>query len=86
MPRFDKPIDIDKIPTLPAIAMEAIRLMEGERSSFGSIAELLKNDQVLSGRLLRYANSAFVGSRAEITTIAKAISLLGFTTAPPPTK
>ena len=80
MPRFDKPIDIDKIPTLPAIAMEAIRLMEGERSSFGSIAELLKNDQVLSGRLLRYANSAFVGSRAEITTIAKAISLLGFTT------
>ena len=78
--RFDKHIDIDSIPTLPAIAMEAIRLMEGDQSNFSSIAELLQNDQVLSGRILHYANSAFVGSRAEITTIARAISLLGFTT------
>ncbi len=78
--RFDKHIDVDSIPTLPAIAMEAIRLMEGDQSNFGSIAELLQNDQVLSGRILHYANSAFVGARTEITTIAKAISLLGFTT------
>ncbi|MBA3013792.1 MAG: HDOD domain-containing protein [Proteobacteria bacterium] len=78
--RFDKHIDIDSIPTLPAIAMEAIRLMEGDQSSFRSIADLLQNDQVLSGRILHYANSAFVGARTEITTIAKAISLLGFTT------
>jgi signal transduction histidine kinase/HD-like signal output (HDOD) protein/ActR/RegA family two-component response regulator len=78
--RFDKQIDIDTIPTLPAIAMEAIRLMEGNQSNFSSIAELLQNDQVLSGRILHYANSAFAGSRSEITTIARAISLLGFTT------
>jgi len=78
--RFDKHIDIDSIPTLPAIAMEAIRLMEGDQSNFSSIAELLQNDQVLSGRILHYANSAFVGARSEITTIARAIGLLGFTT------
>jgi len=78
--RFDKHIDIDSIPTLPAIAMEAIRLMEGDRSNFTSIADLLQNDQVLSGRILHYANSAFVGARSEITTISRAISLLGFTT------
>jgi len=78
--RFDKHIDIDTIPTLPAIAMEAIRLMEGDQSNFSSIADLLQNDQVLSGRILHYANSAFVGSRTEITTTARAISLLGFTT------
>ena len=78
--RFDKHIDIDSIPTLPAIAMEAIRLMEGDQSNFSSIADLLQNDQVLSGRILHYANSAFVGSRTEITTISRARSLLGFTT------
>jgi len=77
---FNKRIDIDSIPTLPAIAMEAIRLMEGDQSNFSSIADLLQNDQVLSGRILHYANSAFVGSRTEITTISRAISLLGFTT------
>ncbi len=73
-------IDVDSIPTLPAIAMEAIRLMEGEGSSFDSIADLLKNDQVLSGRILHYANSAFVGASTEISTISRAISLLGFNT------
>ncbi len=78
--RFDKHIDIDTIPTLPAIAMEAIRLMEGDQSNFSSIADLLQNDQVLSGRILHYANSAYVGARSEITTISRAISLLGFTT------
>ena len=77
---FEKHIDVDSIPTLPAIAMEAIRLMEGEQSSFDSIADLLKNDQVLSGRILHYANSAYVGSRSEITTISRAISQLGFNT------
>lgn len=71
-------IEVDSIPTLPAIAMEAIRLMEGEQSNFDSIAELLKNDQVLTGRILRYVNSAYIGTRTEISTISKAVSLLGF--------
>jgi len=78
--QLDTLIDVDAIPTLPAIAMEAIRLMEGEESSFDSIADLIKNDQVLSGRILHYANSAYVGARSEVTTISKAISMLGFNT------
>ncbi len=80
MPPLDTRIDIDRIPTLPAIAMEAIRLMEGEESSFDSVADLIKSDQVLSGRLLHYANCAYVGAQSEVTTIARAISLLGFNT------
>lgn len=77
---FDKHIDVDKIPTLPAIAVEAIKLMEGESSSFDSVADLLQNDQVLSGRILHYANTAYIGARNKITTITRAISLLGFNT------
>ncbi len=77
---FNKHIDVDRIPTLPAIAIEAIKLMEGESSSFESVADLLQNDQVLSGRILHYANTAFIGARNKITTIARAISLLGFNT------
>ncbi len=77
---LEKFIDVDSIPTLPAIAMEAIRLMEGEDSGFESVADLLKNDQVLSTRILHYANSAHVGARNEITTISRAISQLGFNT------
>ncbi len=70
-------IDVDRLPTLPAIAMEAIRLMEGEDSHFASVADLIVNDQVLVSRILHYANSAAVGGRP-VTTIAQAISRLGF--------
>lgn len=67
-----------RLPTLPSVAMEAIRLMEGEGASFESVAELLKNDQVLASRILQYANSAHVGSRRKVSTISEAISIVGF--------
>ncbi|PIP43915.1 MAG: hypothetical protein COX17_04390 [Deltaproteobacteria bacterium CG23_combo_of_CG06-09_8_20_14_all_60_8] len=76
----DQVIAIDHLPTLPAVAIEAIRLMEGEPANFDSIADLLKNDQVLTGRILHYANSAFVGFQRKVVSISQAIALLGFST------
>ncbi len=73
-------VDVNSLPTLPSVAIEAIRLMEGEDANFDSIADLLKNDQVLAGRILHYANSAYVGATRKITSISQAISLLGFNT------
>lgn len=70
-------VEIDRLPTLPAVAIEAIRLMEGEESNFSSVADLLRNDQVLTGRILHYANSAYVGSRRRVTSISQALSVLG---------
>jgi len=58
--------------------MEAVWLMEGEHSSFASVAELVKNDSVLAGRILRLANSAFIGMPQKVTSIEQAISLVGF--------
>lgn len=82
MPEFamqvQQGIDVNTLPTLPAIAIEAIRLMEGEQSSFESVAELLKNDQVLAARVLHYANTAAIGTRHKIVSIVHAVSVLGF--------
>ncbi len=75
---FEKIFDLESLPTLPAVAMEAIGLMDGEVSTFGSISNLLKNDQVLTGKILHYANSAQVGARKEIKTVAQAVSAAGF--------
>ncbi len=71
-------VDMERLPTLPSIAMEAIRLMQGENSSFDSIAGLLRNDQVLTGRVLQYANSSFIGARQKVSSISQAVSLIGF--------
>ena len=74
---FAPTFDLDSLPTLPSIAMEAIRLMEGDSSTFDSLADLLKNDQVLTGKILTYANSVHVGARSEIASIPQAISAAG---------
>ncbi len=71
-------VEVDRFPTLPSVAMEAIRLMEGEHSNFDSVADLLKNDQVLSSRILHYANTIFYGTRQKVTSVSHAISILGF--------
>ncbi|MEA2084115.1 MAG: HDOD domain-containing protein [Thermodesulfobacteriota bacterium] len=76
--KIDQIVDVDNLPTLPAIAVEAIRLMEGKSSCFKSVADLLKNDQVLTGKILHYANSAYVGSRRKVSSISQALSILGF--------
>lgn len=68
----------DRLPTLPVFAMEAVWLMEGEHASFASVAELVKSDSVLAGRILRLANSAFTGAPKKVTSIDQAISLIGF--------
>lgn len=75
---LNKSFDLENLPTLPSVAIEAIRLMEGQSSTFDSLADLLKNDQVLTGKILHYANSAHVGARREISTIPQAISAAGF--------
>ena len=70
-------LDVNRLPTLPAVAMEAIRLLEGEDASFDSISDLLKNDQVLTSRIFHYANSAYVGARRPAASIRQALSTLG---------
>lgn len=77
--RLDSVLDIDRLPTLPAVAIEAIRFMEEDNSAnFASIAELIRNDQVLASKILQYANSASVGARKKVTTISQAIAAIGF--------
>jgi len=75
--RVEHLIDVERIPTLPLVAMEVIRLMEGEASTFDTIGELIKNDQVLTAKILKYANSAHLGARRTISTIPHAISTAG---------
>lgn len=76
-PKEIRHIDIEQLPTLPAIAMEAIRMMEGDHSNFAALSTLLKNDQVLTARILHYANTARVSAR-KVASLSQALSLLGF--------
>jgi two-component system, cell cycle response regulator len=66
-----------KLPTPSKVALELIRLCHGEDSSLLDIAHVIEADPALSAELLKYANSAIMGSRHPVASIQKAAIKIG---------
>jgi putative nucleotidyltransferase with HDIG domain len=66
------------IPTLPEIHLQLTEMTTNPRVSVGEVAALVSRDQAITARLLRVVNSALYGQRRDITTIERAIVILGF--------
>ncbi len=77
---FLKLQNIDDIPTLPVIVLKILKALESESSSAENVGKIITNDQSISTRVLRLANSAFYGFSKRISTISNAIVILGFDT------
>ena len=67
------------LPTLPDIALRAMRLAEDPDWDLKKLERTIRQDQGLAARFLRLANSAFFGARSTITTLDRAINLVGIT-------
>jgi HD-like signal output (HDOD) protein len=68
----------DKMPTLPNIYTRVRDMIEDPRTSTLKVAEVISEDPVLSARVLKLVNSAFYGFPSKITTISRAIGIIGF--------
>ncbi len=64
--------------TLPEVAMQAMRIADRPGATGAELSTVLANDPTLSARVLRIVNSAFYGVRREVTSVATAVSVLGF--------
>lgn len=78
------PITIEEIvkrtpdlPSLPAAAMKVMREAESSTSNAASIAQILAQDQSLSARVLRLANSAYYGLTRKVTNLQESVVVLG---------
>ena len=76
----DKIQSIIQIPTLPAIAIEVINMVENPKTSASALGQVISKDQVLTAKVLKIANSPFYGFSRKIATIDFAIIVLGFDT------
>lgn len=65
------------LPTLPEVAMGILELVSRPNSTIKQFTEVIKTDQSLTGRLLRLANSAQFAQRTPVTTLDRAMILLG---------
>ena len=68
------------LPTIPPVLTGIIALIDDDRAGAKKLVELIERDQALTARLLRLANSAFFGQARKVSTIPRAVLLLGFST------
>ena len=68
------------LPTSSAIVGEVINTIYNSRSSATDLAAIIQRDPPLTAELLKTANSAFYGSTGNVTSLNKAVVVLGFDT------
>ena len=66
------------LPALPAVVSKLLVSFDDEDVDVGQIARQIAQDQSLTARVLRVANSSFYGLQSQIATINEAIVVLGF--------
>jgi putative nucleotidyltransferase with HDIG domain len=73
-----RPIDVYEVPTLPAIVMQALKILQNPESDARAVERVIVHDPAISAKILRVANSAFFGFSRRVGTIADAVRVLGF--------
>jgi HD-like signal output (HDOD) protein len=68
---------LGRLPAFSPVAVRLLSLLAKEQVSFKDVANLISLDPVLSGEVLRLANSGLYGRRAEVDSILFAIAILG---------
>jgi putative nucleotidyltransferase with HDIG domain len=69
---------LEELPTLPAVAVRVLEVTGRDDSSMKDVVKLLESDPSLTTRLLQLCKRADLGVRGEVTTVERAVSLLGF--------
>ena len=70
-------LELDRLPSLPSVAMRAYQLAREPSSSAQDMARMVEQDPSLSSRILTIVNSAYFGLRKQVDSIAHALVMIG---------
>ncbi len=70
-------IEPTQIPAMPHVIVKALNIIKDEASGINELANIISFDQALSTQVLKLVNSAYYGFSQQITSINKAIGLIG---------
>ncbi len=76
---LDKILKSPQLPSVPAVAIKLLELVQDLDSSTRDIVETIKSDPALAAKILRSANSSYFSFRSEIRTLEQAVPLIGRT-------
>ncbi len=68
---------IKSLPPMPLVVQKLLKVMENENSSAEDISLVLNSDQAMTSKVLKLVNSSFYGLSGEVTTVPRAIVILG---------
>jgi len=66
-----------KLPSAPAIAVRILELVKRDDLTFGELGSIIQADPALAGRIMKLANSGLYSLPRKVTSIDKAVSILG---------
>jgi putative nucleotidyltransferase with HDIG domain len=69
---------LEQLPTLPAVALRALQVTGDTDATVMEVVRIISSDQSLTARILHLVRRADLGVREEITSIERAIVMLGF--------
>ncbi len=69
---------VHELKVIPEVALRLQQTARSDRATPKTLERLIRTDPVLSARILKLANSPLYGVSREVTSLARAIHLLGF--------
>jgi diguanylate cyclase (GGDEF)-like protein len=77
---LDQVLACPNLPSLPAVALDVLKLTNTANINLNEIAQLVQNDQALCAKILKTVNSSFYGLSKPCPTITRAFTYLGLST------
>ena len=69
--------EFKEIPPMPNVMIKALNIIKNPATGIAELAKIMQVDQAISTKTLSLVNSAFYGFRQQITSINKALVVLG---------
>lgn len=68
-----------QLPTLPAVAVRLLELSRDPETEISQVVAVIKSDPAIAAKILKATNSSFFGFKSQVTSLERAIPLLGTT-------
>jgi HD-like signal output (HDOD) protein len=72
-----KIFQIDHLAAVPDVAWRLLDALGDDRTTPGQLERIIESDPGLAGKVLSLANSAYYGLRSKVTTVGRAILMIG---------
>lgn len=79
-PQVDRVLARITQPPPSPVATKILEVVRDERAGARNLAEVINKDQAFTARILKLVNSAYYGLMQKVTTVSRAVSVLGFDT------